>query len=154
MKKRKHPSELPFHLISVESPTGNRAARLEHLFFEELDRLFRFEVSDPRLQDIILMFVQVSQDLRNAKAMYAIKPEEGVSSEKEVKAGLAKAAPFLRARLAEHFAMKRVPELCFQRDRLAEASLKAKKILAENPPTTPAIQQLSENNQTPDESKK
>ena len=50
---------------------GPRVLRLERLLFEELDRLFRLEVSDPRLDDLTIARVQLSPDLRNAKVYYA-----------------------------------------------------------------------------------
>ncbi len=128
-KSRRHPSEQPFSLFEVEGPSGNRLARLEHLFFEEVDRLFRFEVSDPRLQDVSIVSLQLSPDLRNAKVNYAIDPAASpMPTLKEVQMGFEKAMPFLRSKLAEALAMKRIPTLHFHRDRLAESSLRANEV--------------------------
>lgn len=135
----------PFSLDSGES-LGSRVVRLQHLMFEELYRLFRLEVSDPRLQDVVPTSLQLSPDLRNAKVMFAIQkpPEEA----KDVKAkktpgeariaveaklrtiheALGKVTPFLRVRLADAVQMKRLPDLHFHRDRLAESSLRATEI--------------------------
>lgn len=141
MKSRRHPSEQPFNLFEVDGPSGNRVVRLEHLFFEEVDRLFRLEVSDPRLQVLSIVSLHLSPDLRNAKVNFALDPTaEFVPPEKEIQAGLSKAMPFLRARLAEALSMKRIPTLHFHRDRLAEASLRANEVLKRKELQSPSSQ--------------
>ncbi len=144
--RRGSEADEPFSLDSGES-LGSRVVRLQHLMFEELYRLFRLEVSDPRLQEVVPTSLQLSPDLRNAKVMFAIRkpPEEA----KDVKAkktpgeariaveaklrtiseGLMKVTPFLRVRLADAVSMKRLPDLHFHRDRLAESSLRAAEIV-------------------------
>lgn len=119
---------------------GPRVLRLERLFFEELDRLFRLEVSDPRLSNLAIARVQLSPDLRNAKVYYARRDavpgraagltpgaarvrEE--AQQKTIHDGLDRVTPFLRARLADVVQMKRLPDLHFHRDRDAEAALRA-----------------------------
>jgi ribosome-binding factor A len=119
---------------------GPRVMRLERLFFEELDRLFRLEVSDPRLSNLAIARVQLSPDLRNAKIYYARRDavpgrppgltpgaarvhEE--AQHKKIHDGLDRVTPFLRARLADVVQMKRLPDLHFHRDRDAEAALRA-----------------------------
>ena len=129
MKSRRHPSEQPFSLFEVEVPSGNRLVRLEHLFFEEIDRLFRLEISDKRLQLVSIVSLQLSPDLRNAKVSYAIAPSHFVPAIKDIETGLAKAMPFLRARIAEALSLKRIPTIHFHRDRLAESSLRAGEVL-------------------------
>jgi ribosome-binding factor A len=132
------------------SGPGPRLLRLERLIFEELDRLFRLEVSDPRLGDLAIARVQLSPDLRNAKIYYArrdAKPGRPGSltpgaartlqeaQQKTVNEGLARVTPFLRARLADVVMMKQLPDLHFHRDRDAEAALRATQILV--PPEAP-----------------
>jgi len=132
--KREKEADAPFSLDAWDSP-GVRVQRLEHILFEELDRLFRLEVSDPRLSDVVPTSVQLSPDLRNAKVYYALRQTVPLSKAQEaslvagVAAGLARVTPFLRARLAEAVVMKRLPDLHFHRDRLAESSLRASSLL-------------------------
>lgn len=140
MKSSKHPSELPFSLFPVEGPTGYRAERLEHLLFEEIDRIFRLEVVDPRLQAIAVVSLQLSPDYRNARILYALDPQqEPWPSIQTLREGFAKVTPFLRARLSEQLGLKRVPQLAFHRDRTAEASLRAQALMK-----APADQKLEE----------
>lgn len=130
--------------------------------FEELDRLFRLEVSDPRLSDVVPVRVQLSPDLRNAKVYFAMgrgdagagqgqgrgqgrgKPAAGqpvaspkllaAAAVKTVQEALMRVTPFLRARLADVVVMKRIPDLHFHRDRLAESSLRAGELLRTSSP--------------------
>ena len=139
--------------VAGDSPAGGpgpRLLRLERLIFEELDRLFRLEVSDPRLADLAIARVQLSPDLRNAKIYYArrdSRPQRpgGLSigaarvmqeaAQKKINDGLARVTPFLRARLADVVAMKQLPDLHFHRDRDAEAALRATQVSIESPPS-------------------
>src|SRR5437868_3690173 len=135
--RREEDKDAPFTLAD-EGP-GLRAQRLEHLLFEELDRLFRLEVSDPRLAAVVPTSVQMSPDLRNAKIYYAIRPPKKrpppaptqraarvkeQKKQREVDEGLERVTPFLRARLADAVQLRRLPELHFHRDRIAEAALR------------------------------
>lgn len=143
----KHPSgrrdaDAPFTLDSGET-LGARALRLEHLLFEELYRLFRMEVNDPRLADLVPTSVQMSPDLRNAKVMYALREDPRAAAEngkpaarravdpraRAIEDGLQRVTPFLRTRLVDVVAMKRLPELHFHRDRMAEAALRAQELM-------------------------
>lgn len=147
------PADQPFRLDSIgdlaEAP-GARAKRLEHLMFEEIYRLFRLEVNDPRLSDVVPTAVEVSPDLRNAKVRFAIKNaldsvppaslkptraeiqkkrEKGEAQLRGILAALERVTPFLRFRLTDAVSMKRIPELHFHRDRIAESSLRAAEIV-------------------------
>ena len=142
----KHPSgrrdaDAPFTLDSGET-LGARALRLEHLLFEELYRLFRMEVNDPRLAELVPTSVQMSPDLRNAKVMYALREDPRASAKdkplprraadpraRAIEDALQRVTPFLRTRLVDVVAMKRLPELHFHRDRMAEAALRAQELM-------------------------
>lgn len=103
--------------------------RLQHLLFEEVDRLFRLEVRDQALQEVTITSLQLSPDLRNAKIYYALR-REVPGLERKVRDALERVTPFLRARVAEALTTKRTPDLHFHRDRMAEASLRAEDVLA------------------------
>lgn len=144
----KHPSgrrdaDAPFTLDSGET-LGARALRLEHLLFEELYRLFRMEVNDPRLAELVPTSVQMSPDLRNAKVMYALREDPRATAAAQgkpavrravdpraraIEEALQRVTPFLRTRLVDVVAMKRLPELHFHRDRMAESSLRAQELM-------------------------
>ena len=112
--------------------------------------------------------MQLSPDLRNAKVMFAMrKPPEKTKAVlakktagekrilvnaklKVIHEALAKVTPFLRVRLADSIIMKRLPELHFHRDRLAEASLLAADLLnaeqAKKPPAPATASPADEDN--------
>jgi ribosome-binding factor A len=94
---------------------GHRHARLQELIFEELRALLRDDVFDPALVDIRVTAVVLSADYRHARVHFVLHgdatgtPPDGPSAER----ALARATPFLRARLAEAIDLKRVPDLRF-----------------------------------------
>lgn len=139
--------DAPFTLAAPDAH-GMRVQRLTHLLFEEIYRLFRFEVSDPRLTEVFPTSLSLSADLRNAKVYFAIVPppeqmwrnqppssagparSAAEAKLRGITAALTKVTPFLRVRLTDAVQMKRLPELHFHRDRLAESSLQATKALS------------------------
>jgi ribosome-binding factor A len=118
----------PYAPFSQDEP-GPRLLRLQHLLFEEVDRLFRLEVRDQALQEIAITSLHLSPDLRNAKVYYALRGQSP-GLERRVREGLERVTPFLRARVAEALTTKRTPDLHFHRDRMAEASLRAEDVLS------------------------
>lgn len=136
MSRRQRNRGMDDQPFALDESPGHRAARLEHLMYEEIDRLFRLELNDRRLQWMVPVSLQLSGDLRNAKVLYGLRPGPGgaeppAGREKQVQEGLEAATPFLRSRVAEALSMKRAPDLHFHRDRVAEASLRAARLLAE-----------------------
>lgn len=91
---------------------GTRQLRVHELILEELRSLLRDDVDDPRLETVRITALVLSSDLRSARVHYAVaglEPERGPAAER----ALARATPFLRAKLAEGIDLKRVPELRF-----------------------------------------
>jgi len=91
---------------------GNRHARLSELILEELRGLLRDDIDDPRLEPVRIAALVLSSDLRSARVHYAVfglEPQRGL----EAARALARATPFLRAKLAEGLDLKRVPDLRF-----------------------------------------
>ncbi|MFO0572840.1 MAG: ribosome-binding factor A [Polyangia bacterium] len=132
---------------------GLRAQRLSHILFEELYRLFRLEVNDPRLADVVPSSVEVSPDLRSARVLYSLRnpPEQSEAYKtartpgmaralvneavRAINDGLTRVTPFLRARLRDAVSLRYMPELHFHRDRIAESTLRAVETLS--PPVAP-----------------
>ena len=100
-----------------EEGAGHRHERVQGLILEELRALLRDEVSDPALVAVRITAVVLSVDYRHARIHYALASREG--SRGAVERALARATPFLRARLADAIETKRVPELRFVFDGLA-----------------------------------
>lgn len=88
-----------------EESAGHRHARLQGLIFEELRALMRDDISDPALSEVRIVAVVLSADYRSARVHYTARAC--------VDRSLVRAAPYLRARLAESIEMKRTPDLRF-----------------------------------------
>lgn len=86
---------------------GTRHARLHELILEELRSILRDDIDDPRLETVRITALVLASDLRSARVHYAANAR--TTSEPV----LARATPFLRAKLAEALDLKRVPELRF-----------------------------------------
>ena len=94
---------------------GHRTARLEHILIDELQSLITDEATDPALDGIKVLAVHLAPDGGHARVAYAVVA--ALNREQEVarstKAGLQRAAPFLRARMADHLQLKKLPKLSF-----------------------------------------
>jgi ribosome-binding factor A len=92
---------------------GFRHERLETSIREELESLLRDDVSDPELDGVHVRAVVLSADYRSARVHFVVprgRPRPAVER------AFARAAPFLRGRLAESIELKRVPDLRFVYD--------------------------------------
>lgn len=97
------------------STHSNRQVRLEHILIEELQSLITDEATDPSLDGVRILAVHLSPDGGRARVAYAVvallsrEQEAGRTSQ----SGLARATPFLRARMAQHLQLKKLPQLTF-----------------------------------------
>lgn len=89
---------------------GGRITRLQELIREEVNFLLRCEVTDPRLQGVVVTWVEMAGDGSCARLWFT------AASEEDRTGALERAAGFLRNHLAESLALKRTPELRFRRD--------------------------------------
>ncbi len=96
-------------------PAGHRTGRLEHLLVDELQYLISDEATDPSLEGIKVLAVHLAPDGGHARVAYAVVA--ALDREQELaqltKAGLERATPFLRARLADHLRLKKLPKFTF-----------------------------------------
>ena len=86
-----------------------RADRVAELIRAEMADIIIKEVKDPRLHSVTITSVKITDDLRNAK----IYLDE---CSPEIKAGLTKAAGFIRRELGKRVQLRCVPELTFVHD--------------------------------------
>src|SRR5437870_13415371 len=98
-----------------EEGARHRHARLQGLIFEELRALLRDDISDPALAGARITAVVLSADYRHARVHFALDAGESLVRGR-AEGALARAAPFLRARLADALDIKRVPDLRFVLD--------------------------------------
>lgn len=92
---------------------------MQSVIQEELSRLIRREIRDPRVGDVSITQVEVSQDAGMATISVSIfgETEPTREQEKDCLAGLVSASGYLRRELAKALNTRQLPELTFKIDR-------------------------------------
>ena len=85
------------------------------------------ELSDPRVQDVTVTYVEVSPDLRHAKVHVSVMGDE--THQKLSLRGLQSAAGFLQAKIAERIDIRYTPKLSFLLDQGVKRSIAVAQIL-------------------------
>jgi ribosome-binding factor A len=93
---------------------SHRNERVSEALREELGELIAYELSDPRIGEVTITEVLVSQDMRHAQVRLHL--EESEKDQQETIRALEGARHFLRRQLAERLNLFRVPELHFESD--------------------------------------
>ena len=91
-----------------------RSQRVSDSIKKEVASIFLFKVNDPRLRNITITNVVLSDDLSNAKIFYStinLKNEE-VS----IKKALDKSKGFIRTMLGKSMSLKKIPTISFFKD--------------------------------------
>ena len=110
-------------------PRGSslRRQRLSEAFRKELSDLLMTEVKDPRLAGVVVTAVELSGDLKLAKAFFSVFGD--VERERQAADGLKQASPFLRRQVLERMRMHDAPQFEFVRDRGFEHADRVHRIL-------------------------
>jgi ribosome-binding factor A len=106
-----------------------RADRVAELIRADVNEIINKEVKDPRLHSITITSVKISDDLRNAKIYFVEMGKDECSD--EIKAGLSKAAGFIRRELGKRLQLRSVPELLFVHDDSFGYGNRIEKLLAQ-----------------------
>ena len=91
-----------------------RSQRVSDSIKKEVASIFLFKVNDPRLRNITITNVVLSDDLSNAKIFYStinLKDEE-VS----IKKALDKSRGFIRTMLGKSISLRKIPTISFFKD--------------------------------------
>lgn len=123
-----HPRQDLESLGAARSKPPKRAVRVADAIRNELSVLLLQRSRDPRLLDVFIHRVVVSNDLRHAKVYY------GVSGQADLEAigkGLERATGFMRSHLARTLNMQFTPELRFWYDEHAAQAEEVEKLLAD-----------------------
>jgi ribosome-binding factor A len=106
-----------------------RTDRVEELLKQEIARIVREDVKDPRVGFATIMDVVVSPDLRHARVFVSVL---GTEEDKNVSlAALRRAGGFIRARVGDEVTLKYLPELKFEIDRSLERAARIEALLDE-----------------------
>lgn len=102
---------------------------MNQLFREELSRLIREEIKDPRVAGVTITQVDASADLSHATI--AVRTLTDETPVEEAIDGLRSAAGFMRHRLGRELHFRRIPELHFEADHTLEHVQRIEELLDE-----------------------
>ncbi|HUP01258.1 MAG TPA: 30S ribosome-binding factor RbfA [Gemmatimonadota bacterium] len=109
-----------------------RVDRVDELLKQEIARIVRLEVKDPRVGFATIMDVASTPDFRHARVYVSIM---GTEEEKQASLdALRGASGFIRSRVGQGVTLKRLPELHFELDRTLERAARIDALLDELAP--------------------
>ena len=108
-------------------PNPIRRRRVNELLKEELSRLVRFELKDPRVRSVTITGVDATPDLM--QAVVFVRSLGNDPPVEEAIRGLDSAAGFIRHALGRELRMRRIPELRFEADRTLESARRIESLL-------------------------
>jgi ribosome-binding factor A len=106
-----------------------RADRVADLIKQEMSDILRREVHDPRIANITVTDVRLTDDLRSARIYYVELGKDSLSA--DVEKGLAKAKGFLKRELGKRLQLRYIPELNFFYDPSFEYGSRIERLLKE-----------------------
>ena len=106
-----------------------RADRVADLIKQELSNILRREVGDPRIANITVTDVKLTDDLRSARIYFVELGKDSLSA--DVEKGLSKAKGFLKRELGKRLQLRYIPELAFFYDPSFEYGSRIEKLLKE-----------------------
>ena len=107
--------------------TTFRPERAAEAIHEAVAQILRGEVSDPRLHDVSLTRVEITDDLSFARIFYTVRDEE--ERDKAAQA-FERATPFLRSRVGQEVQLRTVPELSFRYDKGLDNAARIEELLS------------------------
>lgn len=107
--------------------TTFRPERAAEAIHEAVAQILRAEVSDPRLQSVVITRCEITDDLSFARIYYTVRNDK--DREKAAQA-FERATPFLRSRVGQEVVLRTVPELSFRYDIGVDNTARVEELLA------------------------
>lgn len=111
------------------SPSNRRMNRVDELLKEEIARVIRKDVADPRVGFATIMDVKTSPDLRHAQVFVSILGDEDQKTE-GIEA-LRRASGYVRSLIGDVVRLRYLPELRFELDRTMERAARIDALIEE-----------------------
>ena len=109
---------------------SNRAEKVSDLLKKEISLIITNEIKDPRLQNINITAVKVTDDIGIATVFYSIIGESIHKSDSKIDDKiLKKFSGMIRSNLAKKIKIRRVPKILFRFDESIEYSENIEKLL-------------------------
>ena len=110
--------------------TSNRSDKVSDLLKKEISLIITNEIKDPRLQNINITAVKVSDDIGIATVFYSIIGESIHKSDSKIDDRiLKKFSGMIRSNLAKKIKIRRIPKIIFRFDESIEYSENIEKLL-------------------------
>lgn len=106
-----------------------RADRVGELILAEMSDILLKVVKDPRLHNVTITAVKVTDDLRNAKIYFVELGKDELNA--EIQEGLSKAKGFVRRELGHRLQLRFVPDIHFVHDKSFGYGNRIEKLLNE-----------------------
>lgn len=109
-----------------------RPLRVTEMLHRELMSLLRTDIRDPRVTEVIVSRVEISDDLTQAKIYFRhAMGKSDEASRKEMTAGLTAASGRLRRGIGQAIQLRVVPELTFRYDDALDHANRIEEVLQE-----------------------
>lgn len=106
-----------------------RSDRVADLLWKEIAEMVFRRVKDPRVENITITGVEVTDDLKLARVYFTVMGTPGEEDKKAAETGLTKARGFMRQELGKRLHVKHLPDLVFHYDTSFEYGAKMERIL-------------------------
>lgn len=120
--------------------SSRRTARVASVIREVVSLSILQELRDPRIQNVTVLSVDVSPDLRYARIHISVMGDERESA--LTMHGLNSARGYLQSKVADRIKSRYTPELKFEIDKGVQKSIEVSRILREVLPPTDTEQEL------------
>lgn len=108
-----------------------RNARVGELIMEEMANIILYgEVNDPRLRNVVITGVDMSDDLSHAKIYFTTMDKD--MPVKDIEDGFDKAKGFIKRILSKRLRLRKFPELNFRYDESLEKGYRVDKLLKDS----------------------
>ena len=108
-----------------------RNARVRELIMEEMANILLYgKVNDPRLRNIVITGVDMSDDLSHAK-IYFTNMDKGMPV-KDIQDGFEKAKGFIKRILSKRLRLRKFPDLSFRYDESLEKGYRVDQIIKDS----------------------
>jgi ribosome-binding factor A len=106
---------------------SHRSLRMAQAIREVVSNAILFEMADPRVRDVTVLHVDLTEDLRNATVSVSIMGSE--AEQQLVMKGLQRGTGFLQSRVAARLQTRFTPVLTFQRDDSVKKSIEMSRLI-------------------------
>ena len=100
----------------MPSPDFKRSDRISDLIKVEISNILSFEVKDPRVRGITVLWVDLSSDMKNAFIFFSSDNSFNDLDTEEILVGVEKARGFIRKKLSNNLSLRRTPEIYFKEE--------------------------------------